>query len=809
MRLQPAFCKLCVIVALMAVPSAALAQQPNGTLTVWLIPLELADVTTKITVDEFNQQFGINNPVTVLNTTTEPHKGQLLAWNQELNVPNFAMINGQRETLMALRRFALNHNVHINVLFVWWGRAFDELVRYKQSGTDKDSADRREFPDVAQIGSTWVAYFAERKALLPQTPKNDELDWREIPNVARATLRYTLDVRLIFYWKKMSARDDTFVMDNGSWQSIAESLRRRIAEQQQSLNPPFAFPIGLSQNLEHDYFPLLWSAGCEFLKPNENYVDLTSDSALAIPRLLANNVTVKDDKKFPHRLFVFPEISHEEATSHFWDGEYIAVIEPVSFIKRWHESFWRNGLPKGYHSDQKKIPVPPSESFWDYAGIATPPITFKGGSDLLIMNGTGEGELAFALARFLATDEEYTRTLAGLGQLPAQHENYGIDILFASLDGQSGASTVPIYHPEARRIVGTLMEGQVKWREYPSLPQWPTVFESSDVLESLQRLWRRTAEGKGKDSGSNQLEQTATEVELIINRRINKITWFKEEIRRLSWYIIATSLLIIAAIVFRYVREKARMLDHIRKVRGFASAALLIVYQAHIRGNKYRRADEKSREKAEKALALITGLQGWRRARDDRNWLETSLEKIIWNAIILAIESTYKAHVFKKWEEEGQPDPQAFLMGNELIRSEQALSDDCYPFHFNVWGAAGKKVLMPIMLEQAVVCLLQNAIKASRDKKGYRSITISYEEASDTVYVLNEGPPLDAEMCAVLNGSKDFDEFERRIDELLLSPADRKPGIGLVEAYSIATQCYGGMIVDRHLPKVSIRLGKA
>jgi len=625
-----------------------------------------------------------------------------------------------------------------------------------------------------------------------------------------ATLRYTLDVRLIFYWKKMSARDDTFVMDRGSWQSIAESLRKRIAEQQQSLNPPFAFPIGLSQNLEHDYFPLLWSAGCEFLKPNENYVDLSSDSALAVPRLLANNVTIKDDKKFPHRLFVFPEISHEEATSHFWDGEYIAVIEPVSFIKRWHESFWRNGLPKGYHSDQKKIPVPPSASFWDYAGIATPPITFKGGSDLMIMNRTGEGELAFALARFLATDEEYTRTLASLGQLPAQRKNYGIDVLFASLDAQSGSSPVRIYDPEAMRIVNTMMEDQVIWREYPSLSQWPTVFESSDVLESLQKLWRRTAEAKGNDSGSDQIEQAAAEVELIINRHINKITWFKEEIRRFSWYIIAISLLIIAAMVFRYVREKASMLDHIRKVRGFASAALLIVYEVHdVLGNKYRRADEENREKAEKALVLITGLQGWHRARDDRNWIETPLKKIIWNAIILAIESTHRAHVFKEWEQKGQPEPQAFLKEQKLIRPEQALSDDCYPFHFNVWGAIDKNVSMPIMLEQALVCLLQNAIKASREKKGYRSITVSYEEAPDAVYVLNEGPPLDAELCAVLNESKDFDEFERRIDELLLSPVDRKPGIGLVEAYSIATQCYGGMIVDRHLPKVSIRLGSA
>src|SRR5215471_14530991 len=105
----------------------ASGQENRKTLTVWLIPLELAATDQTMDFDKFNEKVGEGGWVTVLNTTVPHYREQLIAWNPEFAYPNFPIIKGQQETLGALRRFAEQNQAHIYVRFVWWGQAFDEL----------------------------------------------------------------------------------------------------------------------------------------------------------------------------------------------------------------------------------------------------------------------------------------------------------------------------------------------------------------------------------------------------------------------------------------------------------------------------------------------------------------------------------------------------------------------------------------------------------------------------------------------------------------------------------------------------------
>ncbi|MGH9800762.1 MAG: hypothetical protein ACRD82_10385 [Blastocatellia bacterium] len=68
----------------------------------------------------------------------------------------------------ALRRFAKENNVRINVRFVWWVQAFDELRAVAEGRQNAMLNNVRIAPDVAQVGSTWVGYFARSQALLPR-----------------------------------------------------------------------------------------------------------------------------------------------------------------------------------------------------------------------------------------------------------------------------------------------------------------------------------------------------------------------------------------------------------------------------------------------------------------------------------------------------------------------------------------------------------------------------------------------------------------------------------------------------------------
>jgi len=113
----------------------------------------------------------------------------------------------------------------------------------------------------------------------------------------------------------------------------------------------------------------------------------------------------------------------------------------------------------------------------------------------------------------------------------------------------------------------------------------------------------------------------------------------------------------------------------------------------------------------------------------------------------------------------------------------------------------------PFLLEQALACLIQNAIQAlDRDcaGKGPRK-AISVVATDDRITVANPGDPIPAELRALINESTTPDSFERRALKLVRS-AGIRPGIGLVEAYTIASQCYGGLRIEEDSPAVSILL---
>lgn len=534
--------------------AAASGQENRKLLTIWLIPLELADQDKTMNFDEFNTQIGKDGWVTVLNTTIPHYRNQLIAWDPEFAYPNFPIIKGQRETLAALRRFAQENGVHINVRFVWWDQAFEELKAITEGRQSSMQEGIQIAPDVAMTGSTWVGYFAKKGTLLPRGPNSDGLSWRDTPDVAAASLRYTTDLRLIFYWKRMSwpATVSPFVLESNSWDAILDSLSKRPIVPGR-LSPPMAMPIALTYRTLHDYAPLIWAGGGRFIDANSRRADLTSEQALAIPLKLMERSVQVSEQNARHSLLAFPEMSHEEAVQHFLNGEYVAVIEPVQFFKRWRDAVTTDGLPKSFTEDQKGVPKSAAVNFFDYAGVAAPPRTFIGGSDLIVTNRVAdkaeERRLAFQLVRFLATDDRYSATLAELGTLPAQRQQYGIDILRASLKGKPDASAPGEDGSAEFAIALSLALAQRSEQEFPSLAEWPEYFESREVLESIQRIWRRVGEGGTDEKAHANLMAAAADAEWVINRNFNWRIRLWEDIQRHLALVLGTLVTLISLLV--------------------------------------------------------------------------------------------------------------------------------------------------------------------------------------------------------------------------------------------------------------------
>jgi ABC-type glycerol-3-phosphate transport system substrate-binding protein len=768
------------------------------TLTVWLMPNEpAADVGPKAGIDAEVKRFNEDlkrQSVTVLNTSDDYLRQQLLNWNPEFAVPSWGIIQGQSQTLRALGSFARKNGVAIRVLIVNWSQAFGDLQRALEG-----AGDSRLFPpDVAQVGSTWVAHFAKIRSLLaPSEPsQTGGLDWRSLPDHGKVTLRYIHDVRLLFYWKRLPDEPPTtkpFVLNTESWETILDSLKKEAQSGQAGKQrPPMAMPIGLGLWLLHDYAPLVWAGGGAFLSEGSTKVDLASREALHVPLLLARQARQLDRDGLPYRIVAFPETSHEDTLGYFVDGRYLAVIEPVAFLRRWHTHFRKHKA---------------RASFWDYCGVAVPPSPFKGGSDLMVTRHSRHPDLAFQLAHFLASDKEHQELFVRHGVLPAQpgaDRDHGIQTLLGQLQPPG---------PRAVEIRNLIRRAVTEGREYPNLPDWARGVESPEILERLQRLWRRIGEG-GADE--HRVVEAAQEVQSAINLNIDTPTQVRAWLER--WgkvgLLIGFCGMTVATLVLawrarvrkreaRALAERNAALDEVRRVRNFTSTALWALEAEHGIGLNQK----------QKGRIIRAELLGLRRGMDDTLWKECALERILWNAVILAIEPS--GDLFREWESTVQSSPglspQAFLKQQNLLRESPEPFDGCGFFFFDIRGAETRMVPTPAMLEHALVCLLQNAIRASTEENNRYCgpIFLSHDPGSDTVSIRNEGLPISPVLCRVLNESRDIEQFAGEVEHLLDGSIDNRPGIGFVAAYCITRQCYGGLTVESTPPKVSVHLTAA
>jgi hypothetical protein len=782
-------------------------------------------------IEDFCRQYP---HVTILNTSDPYLRSQLVAWSPEFALAAWPMLKGQRQTLEALERFAIERNAHVNFRLESWARALSDLGNKKNP------------PDVAQVGSTWLATLAAT-GLLEASP-SEGLGWRSVAGMPGASLPYTTDPRLIFYWRRplgSSSAAPLFNPTSDSWPSFLKSLQDYVKS---TGSKPIAFPIGLTQNLLHDYAGLVWAGGGDILHMGgwRTYIKLTDKQSLAIPLLLASTAVVTRGGQ-PYRLLAFPEMDHEEATRHFMAGDYLGVIEPAAFIRRWFDNFvQRDPNPS---TPQERLVR--EREFWDYARVGVLPETFKGGSDLVVLRTTRVPDLAFSLASFLTHDKDFTEHMGSIGWLPAQLKDHGLEALRASL-WHCEPSAEPCHNPpdglaDFDRVVQLGLE---KGREYPQYARWPAAFESRETLDDLQNLWRAIGQADESEIGA-----AAAATELSINRQIDWWTRVKERVRQALFLILIAGIPVVwlelgrrrriaiaereraGALAERAEAEKQRAeaqtdrarvleklhaeeaakrealqkhaeaLERTRKLAGAAGLALVAFNALHDtlhEPNPFYTKDARPVD-AEKALLVDALVESYRRAEDQQYWQKAELSSIIWRAILLAMRSVRAPLLFKQWEREGRSDIETFLRQHHRIRSEQdsSLSNDPY---FEVKCPPSLSVALPFVLEQVLICLMQNAIQppaagdpSAGDEPPYRpTVVVTVEDAvpERVVSVFNKPKRLPRELCSLINDARDLADFDCRVDTLLRGVSTCRPGLGLVQAYWLATQFYRGLHVD-------------
>ena len=423
----------------------------------------------------------------------EPLAAKTSSWFPEYTVPNFQAVANQRTLFAALGRFAAQNNTDIVLRVITWREAADLLRTARTSGPDA-------LPDVMEVGTTWTAYLAANGRIRSRPDwQKSRGNWRDVLSVPACALPLITDVRVLFYWKRLpSAAPDSppLSLNNASWPALLDSVRSGT-----SSGETVTFPIGNSLNLLYDYLSLVMAGGSQSVLHQDVFgsrLSLTSESALAVPVYLAEHSRESLGKGEARQLVSFPEATHEEVTRTFVNGGYRATLEPASFMTRWAYDFY------GRQRTQDK-----AKRFWDYAAAVVPPAGFKGGAELVVLSTKPDPALAFKLADFLAADQQYTAMLGNAGFLASGKPDQGTGALVASLIRDEGDVR------DARVFGETVRKAIDQGHRYPDFERWPAVIEDPSVLEKLQRVWRRMAEGDVAG-----VRQEAKEVEWAVNSRI-------------------------------------------------------------------------------------------------------------------------------------------------------------------------------------------------------------------------------------------------------------------------------------------------
>jgi hypothetical protein len=144
------------------------------------------------------------------------------------------------------------------------------------------------------MGSTWAPYFAEKKILLSPENTSENLSWRKIRDIP-VSLPYTIDVRLMFYWKKLPGNSKPFrdILKNASnWQGIIDALSDLVLDENNP-SPPMVMPVGLTFNLLHDFVPLVWASGDPFFVETifGTRTNMGNQASLRVPCLISQHAT--------------------------------------------------------------------------------------------------------------------------------------------------------------------------------------------------------------------------------------------------------------------------------------------------------------------------------------------------------------------------------------------------------------------------------------------------------------------------------------------------------------------------------------
>lgn len=203
------------------------------------------------------------------------------------------------ETLsVILKDFTRSTGIPVDIEVLDWGEAWNKISLTLKNGSD--------LPDVVQLGTTWVPYFAIRGEIKPLNGLLNGIDsshfvpvsWKTT-HIDEDTVTYSLpwfmDVRVLLANKRIMKQNGIQKEDVATYEGFRKAIRKinnaKEAQEDGTKIRGYSFPGKSDWNIPHNFAPWIWGFGGDFIHKdsagNWHANILTQETLLGISKYLA------------------------------------------------------------------------------------------------------------------------------------------------------------------------------------------------------------------------------------------------------------------------------------------------------------------------------------------------------------------------------------------------------------------------------------------------------------------------------------------------------------------------------------------
>ena len=403
-------------------------------------------------------------------------------------MPNGA--SPQESIEQRLEGFTAKTRIPAKVLVLDWGEAWNRISNMLETGEGA--------PDVFQLGTTWVPYFAARGELKNLNPYLKKIDPEKFLPASWGTthidadtniysIPWFIDMRQVLGNKRIMKKYGITPDSLSTYEGFVESVRK-VNQGKEFLEDGakvrgYAFPGKSDWNIPHNFAPWIWSNGGDFIvKDNDGkwHANILSNRTLeGIARYL----------KFVIDTLVTTETlqaNTAQIVQQFNNGELAFIINTteIAMQTRFHGSL--GGLQNSRIGKDSVVvlPVPKGR-----AGS----VSFLGGSNLAIPAGNKRKE-AVDLLLYLTADsslDAYTRQIgfppASLKVLETWKEDDIYNLLVSQIETGKTYPSIPVWS-EIEQILVTMFSSVWEQLEIPALYSeeklYKTFKDYSDAIDN-------------------------------------------------------------------------------------------------------------------------------------------------------------------------------------------------------------------------------------------------------------------------------------------------------------------------------------